>query len=143
MGRPRIDPEDEAGWQLYLTRWMAQCDLSNADLSRATGIGESNISRWRRGISGAPDVESCRRLAHAIGRPMIEVLVACGHLSPSEAREIVPQTPPQMPPTLARLAVVQRVLDDPKMPEATRVRLRVLLDLAVETATAQPGKEAT
>lgn len=117
-------------WVNYLGGWMRKRDLSNAALARATGFGESQISRWRRGIT-VPDVPSCRRIARVLHRPMLEVLVAAGHLEPSEARlKEAPEVPPQLTEEAQRVQRLQRVMNDPKTPDTVRDRLRALLDIA-------------
>jgi transcriptional regulator with XRE-family HTH domain len=65
-----------------------------AELSRATGIPETNISRWLRGTA-VPDLDNCRKLAHGLERPVLEVMVYAGHISPAEAslKELVPPSP--------------------------------------------------
>jgi transcriptional regulator with XRE-family HTH domain len=58
---------------------------SNSDLARASGVPDSAISRWR--TSGTiPSVAQLRRLQALLQAPLLELLVAAGHLDASEAR---------------------------------------------------------
>lgn len=119
------------GWVGYFSRWMDERGLTNAELARQTGLTDSAISKYRRGAS-VPDIESCRRIGRAIRRPLLEVLVAAGHLEPAEAR--LPSGKPPVPqpkrPDDERLARLERVMNDPKTPDAVRERLALLLDVA-------------
>lgn len=74
------------GWDDYLRDAMAAARIPNAaELSRLTGVNESQISRWLRGV-GQPDVSNLRRLSPALRIPMLDLLVAAGHLTASEAK---------------------------------------------------------
>ena len=66
-----------------------------SELARATGIAEANISRWLRGET-QPDLANLRRIAAVLKVPLLELIVAAGHLSPAEAklRDVVPPTAP-------------------------------------------------
>lgn len=79
-------PPDSPTWQEYLRSAMAAVGIANAaDLTRRTGVNESQVSRWLRGL-GQPDLANLRRIAPALGRPLLELTVAAGHLSPDEAK---------------------------------------------------------
>jgi transcriptional regulator with XRE-family HTH domain len=54
-----------------------------ADLHRATGLGEPNIGRWLSGRQ--PGIETLRRLSPILGVPVVQLLVAAGHLTADEA----------------------------------------------------------
>lgn len=72
----------------YVQQWLDDHGRTVADLSRTTGIAHSVISRWIR--EGAiPGLDSCRVLAETIGRPLLEVLVTAGLLTPDEAHQQV------------------------------------------------------
>lgn len=143
--RPDQGNADTSGWVSYFSHWMDERQLSNAALARTTGLNDSAISKWRRGAA-APDVASCRRIAQAIHRPLLEVLVAAGHLSSEEAKLKAPPPTPQRPVSeeAARLARLQKVLDDPATPEKVKERLRALLGVAEDMAeeTARDAKES-
>jgi transcriptional regulator with XRE-family HTH domain len=65
---------------------MSAAGISNAaELARRTGVNESQISRWLRGI-GQPDLSNLRKIAPTLRRPMLQLLVAAGHLTAAEAR---------------------------------------------------------
>lgn len=63
-----------------------------ADLHRATGLGEPNIGRWLAGRT--PGLEALRRLSPILGVPVVQLLVAAGHLAEGEAGMIGPPVTP-------------------------------------------------
>lgn len=70
-------------WWAYIQRHLDERGWTPSDLSRAANINRSIIGRWREGAK--PEVTTARSLASALGRPLIEVLVASGLLTPEEA----------------------------------------------------------
>jgi transcriptional regulator with XRE-family HTH domain len=81
-------------WQKYFEAATEAAEYkSSTELARASGVDDGRISKWRRG-EPVPDLESCRKLARAWKRPILEVLVAAGHLNPDEARIRRPEPPP-------------------------------------------------
>lgn len=79
-------------WASWLGERMAHVGfVSNSDLARASGVPDSAISRWR--TSGTmPSLGQLRRLVEPLQAPLLELLVAAGHLTAEEAqlREIAP-----------------------------------------------------
>lgn len=87
----------DEGWPAYLRGAMAAAGMRNAaELARAAGIGEAQVSRWLRGAT-TPEEKNLRRLSKALKRPMLELLVAAGHLEPEEARMKDQPAPPAAP----------------------------------------------
>lgn len=80
----------------YLRKAMTAVRLGQADLARASGIGEAQISRWLRG-QNQPDLPNLRRLSKPLARPLLELLVASGHLKPREAAMKDLPAPPSAP----------------------------------------------
>lgn len=81
-------------WPAYLKAAMEAAGYTSAaELARATGIGEAQVSRWLRGAT-QPDVINLRRLTRSLRRPLLELLVAAGHLEPEEARMKSAPEPP-------------------------------------------------
>jgi transcriptional regulator with XRE-family HTH domain len=72
-------------WAGYLDAAMRSAGLSQAELARRTGLAESMVSRWLRGLN-QPDVPNLRRLGPVLGVPMLELLVAAGHVTLAEAQ---------------------------------------------------------
>lgn len=70
-------------WWGYIQRHLDERSWTPSDLSRAANINRSIIGRWREGAK--PEVTTARALATALGRPVLEVLVASGLLTPDEA----------------------------------------------------------
>lgn len=63
---------------------MRSAGLTQAELARRSGLAESMVSRWLRGLN-QPDVPNLRRVRPVLGVPMLELMVAAGYLSLEEA----------------------------------------------------------
>jgi transcriptional regulator with XRE-family HTH domain len=63
---------------------MRSAGLTQAELARRSGLAESMVSRWLRGLN-QPDVPNLRRVSPVLGVPMLELIVAAGYLSLEEA----------------------------------------------------------
>lgn len=73
------------GWADYLDHAMGAAGFANAaDLSRAAGVDQTQISRWLRGV-GQPSVENLRKLAPVLKVPLLRLLVEAGHITRAEA----------------------------------------------------------
>jgi len=64
---------------------MRSASLSQAELARRSGLAESMVSRWLRGLN-QPDVPNLRRVRPVLGVTMLELLVAAGHVTLEEAQ---------------------------------------------------------
>jgi transcriptional regulator with XRE-family HTH domain len=93
----RVSKSDEIpGWSDYLRAAMQAAEVPNAAaLARDSGVNESQISRWLRGV-GQPDLTNLRRIAPILKRPLLELAVAAGHLSSTEAK-VKDVKPPEVP----------------------------------------------
>jgi transcriptional regulator with XRE-family HTH domain len=113
-------------WPAYLKAAMDAAGVqSAAELSRRTGIGEAQISRWLRG-QNQTEMPMLRRLSPVLKVPVLELAVAAGHIEPAEARmKDVPSPPPVPvgagvdPDVLADLATAS-----PEVIEAVRALIR-------------------
>jgi transcriptional regulator with XRE-family HTH domain len=63
---------------------MRSAGLTQAELARRSGLAESMVSRWLRGLN-QPDVPNLRRVGPVLGVPMLELIVAAGYLTLEEA----------------------------------------------------------
>ena len=117
-------PSGSGSWATYLRRAMTHARVPNAaELSRRSGISESQISRWLRDV-GAPDIETLRKVGKPLRRPMLEMLVAAGHITQQEAQMKDAPTVPDAPQTR------QAILDDPALSPAVRAMLLAAYDAA-------------
>jgi transcriptional regulator with XRE-family HTH domain len=83
----------QGDWAGYLDAAMRSAGLSQAELGRRSGLAESMVSRWLRGLN-QPDVPNLRRVGPVLGVPMLELLVAAGHVTLAESRlRDAPQPP--------------------------------------------------
>ena len=72
---------------------MRSAGLTQAELARRSGLAESMVSRWLRGLN-RPDVPNLRRVCPVLGVTMLELMVAAGYLSLEEAElRDAPQPP--------------------------------------------------
>lgn len=84
--------DDHTQFSTYLRAQLDRLEWTAADLRRhSEGIGQSLISRWLRDETTI-SLDNARKLADAINRPLLEVLVASGQLRPDELD--VPVAPP-------------------------------------------------
>ena len=67
-------------WQYVVT---VTGNAAQKDVADASGIDQSSISRWQRGVI-TPRAEAVVALARAYGRSPVEALVAAGYLSSDE-----------------------------------------------------------
>src|SRR6266516_1641974 len=72
-------------WATYLEAAMRSAGLTQAELARRSGLAESMVSRWLRGLN-QPDVPNLRRVRPVLGVTMLELLVAAGHVTLEEAQ---------------------------------------------------------
>jgi transcriptional regulator with XRE-family HTH domain len=80
-----IRKSSERDWAAYLESAIRASGLTQAELARRSGLAESMVSRWLRGLN-QPDVPNLRRVRPVLGVPMLELLVAAGHVTLEEAQ---------------------------------------------------------
>jgi transcriptional regulator with XRE-family HTH domain len=95
-----IRKSSERDWATYLESAIRSSGLTQAELARRSGLAESMVSRWLRGLN-QPDVPNLRRVRPVLGVPMLELLVAAGHVTLEEAQL---RDAPE-PPALVRVGV--------------------------------------
>lgn len=73
------------GWSGYMDAAMDSAGItSRKDLAAKAGVDATVLGRWyRREVQ--PDIRNLRKFALAVRRPLLEVLVAAGHITPEEA----------------------------------------------------------
>lgn len=64
------DSQDATRFTLWLNNTMESRRFSQADLARAVGVGDAQVSRWRRG-QVVPTVRSLQRIADTFGVPRV------------------------------------------------------------------------
>jgi transcriptional regulator with XRE-family HTH domain len=74
---------------LRLARWLedqlAAVGENVTDFASRSGINRSVVARWKSGTH-RPDIDNARRLAEAVRRPLLEVLVVAEIVTEEEAR---------------------------------------------------------
>jgi transcriptional regulator with XRE-family HTH domain len=77
-----VDDADEfdTRFTLWLNRTMENRGYSQADLARAVGVADAQVSRWRRG-QVVPNVRSLQRLADTFGVPRATLDTLAGYPS--------------------------------------------------------------
>lgn len=94
------DLRDPNRFTLWLNNSMESRRLSQADLARAVGVGDAQVSRWRRG-QVVPTVHSLQRIADTFGVPRAMLDSLAGY--PSGTRD----EPTGEPDDLARRAEIR------------------------------------
>lgn len=103
----------------YLSEyWRAHDTNQNAWCDQHPGIQAPTVSRWRTGTE--PRLSALRDVADALGRPLLEILVAAGILTPEEAGGYVVPAP-EVPSIDAAIKL------DPNLSDLQRRTLRDIL----------------
>jgi transcriptional regulator with XRE-family HTH domain len=81
-------------WRTWVLHQMSRHGwTSQADVVRSSSLTRSAISQWLdEDRDQQPTIENCRKAAEAFGVPILEVLVAAGHITAEEAGQ--PPAPP-------------------------------------------------
>lgn len=76
-----------------MQRWRESAHISQAELSRRTGYSRAYISNLERDFSPTaqggkpqPSVETCDKIARALGVPIAEARLAAGYAAPEEVK---------------------------------------------------------
>ena len=94
------EPPDTSRFTAWLNNSMESRRLTQADLARAVGVGDAQVSRWRRG-QVVPTVRSLQRLADTFGVPRVMLDSLAGYPSGE------PAAPEGASDDLVRLAEVR------------------------------------
>lgn len=70
--------DDDKRFTDWLNMMMQQRGFSQAELARAVGVGDAQVSRWRRG-QVVPTVHSLQRIADAFGAPRANLYRLAGY----------------------------------------------------------------
>jgi transcriptional regulator with XRE-family HTH domain len=81
-------------WAAFLESAMRNAGLTQAELARRSGLAESMVSRWLRGLN-QPDIPNLRRVRPVLGVTMLHLLVAAGHVTLEEAHLRDAPEPPE------------------------------------------------
>lgn len=109
-----------AEWTKRTLRHARQRGLTDHDIVRLTGIGQSTFHRWQGMTGGLPNAAKVRAFAEGLDvplRPALRALGLDGAAAPAE-----PELDPDLRPIARRLA-------DPKVSEAEKTALRNMLRL--------------
>jgi transcriptional regulator with XRE-family HTH domain len=124
-----------ADW--LIARMLAAGFDSNSALARNTGVPDSVISRWR--TSGTvPSIAQLRRLQSALQVPLLELVVAAGHLTAEEA-DLTSYSRPVRIPRDARDVIRQ----DPALDDDLKHLLEVQYDAMLLLARARAGRSVS
>ncbi|GLZ34835.1 hypothetical protein Lesp02_70220 [Lentzea sp. NBRC 105346] len=120
--------QDRGTFGPYLKGHMDRKGWNITQLGLEAGVSQAIISRWISGQT-TPSVENLRPVAHAIGRPLLEVVVAAGILTPEEAKAKVVHSPAGTLSDEQLLAEVERRIKTGARPAPT-----------LEKVAEQPGR---
>lgn len=80
------EPPDASRFTVWLNNSMENRRLTQADLARAVGVGDAQVSRWRRG-QVVPTVRSLQRIADTFGVPRAMLDSLAGYPSGESDRD--------------------------------------------------------
>jgi transcriptional regulator with XRE-family HTH domain len=89
-------------WWTWIAGQLEAREWSAADLARESSVSEARITEWKN-AGMRPSIPSARRVATALGVPLLDVLVAAEHLTPEEARRCDANTPRVCPCTTGEI----------------------------------------
>lgn len=100
----------------YIVENLADRDLDTGDMVRALGVHRSRLTDWRRGKSMT--IDTARAMAKFFDKPLLELLVVGGVISPAEA--VMEGAPRQLADYSAKalVAEVQRRLQESRGSDA-------------------------
>lgn len=116
----RMSKKADTGWPDYLRRAMESAGHTATSLARAIGASPSVVSRWLSGETQT-EVFYLRRLSAVFHVPVIDLLVAAGHLEPDDVRMRERPKPPASPEDL-----LERYLQE-FIPAAARDTVRAMV----------------
>lgn len=115
MGSP--SKEAIALYRWLQTEWDAM-DIAPTAWCRKVGFSDATVLRWRDGIE--PDLRTLKKLAVALERPLLDVLIKAGYVKRNEVGEY------QVPPRTYDLLETIRL--DPTLSDGEREALRQVHD---------------
>lgn len=96
--------------------WLAN-GLTRRAWCRAAGLPDSSVGRWRDGVE--PEIASLKKVARGVQRPLVDLLLIAGYLSPEE---LAGPTPPE----IQTFNVERAIRLDPGITEAEREALMAI-----------------
>lgn len=99
-----------------MQKWREHANVSQAELARRMGVSRNYISNLERDFSPTakggkpqPSVETCDKIARALGVDIAEVRLAAGYAAPGEFA--LPEPPPEEPDGVDRVAEAARAAE--------------------------------
>lgn len=81
---------------------------TNSELAERAGISGPQIGRWMKGRM-LPQPENMRRLAEALGVPVLELYVRAGYITEAEVGAGLPEREPMDPRVLPLIRVLEKI----------------------------------
>lgn len=104
--------------------------MTDQDIQRVTGVGQSTFHRWQKGEGAQlPTIDRVRAFCAGLDIPLRPALIALGM---DDTREPAPE--PDLDPDLKRLA---RILADPNVSEAEKLAIRHTIRMLARAARAE------
>lgn len=130
-------PIDRRAWAALVSELIeTEARGKKAAFARLVGVDPKTIAHW---LAGTVDVSeaSVRRVATALGRPTLDLLVEVGYYSREEVGGEPASAREPMDPDLLILA---RRLADPNVPAAEKATIRATLQYLANLAERTPPK---
>lgn len=128
-----MPPRDRGAWATLVKQMRAVTKMTGAELARRLDVDRATIWRWETGKQMPENVEVLTVFASLFGLDVEEVLATVG-LRPA-TEEVAPTPELRFDPNVIEL---QRMLDDPATPPATREQVLALVKNLKALVAQQP-----
>lgn len=121
----------------YLRALMAEAGIPDyAELSRLSGVNQTQFSNWRRGIS-RPSRESLAKVARVVGVPTLNLVDVAGLADDGDEVTEEVRRPAALPAELVELLELWR---DERLSDDQRATLLAAVEITVDGMRAQLGR---
>lgn len=123
---------DYAAFGNYIRRAAANLGLERpADISRATGVTPSLLSKWFRGME-RPSMASLHKVAEGLRVPLVDLIVLTGRASEADLDTATPQLPPTFDAHPLAVELNRMLADDSPLSAEQRGRLELVVDHSMD-----------
>lgn len=123
---------DHGGFSDYIRRAAANRGLERpADISRATGVTPSLLSKWFRGME-RPSMASLHKVAEGLRVPLVDLIVLTGRASEEDLDTETPQPPPTFDAHPLAIELGRMLGDASPLNAEQRERLFIVVDHSMD-----------
>lgn len=128
-----IPAPDRSAWATLVKQLRAAAKMTGAELARRLDVDRATIWRWETGKQKPDSIDVIEAFASLFAIDVEEALTAAGLRSARE--EVTPSPELRFDPGVLEL---QRMLDDPETPDATKVQIRTMVEALRNLASSRP-----